>query len=536
MPLKTVLYVISILALFPASAQIIIKGIVAGQESKAPLSFVNIGIKNKNVGTSSQLNGSFSITLKTQHENDTLTFSLVGYTTIQVPVEHIISTQQNTFLLPLKETELTEVSIKSNALMEKKFGIKKRNPLINFIDASNNQNDIFEIAQLIRFDTSLSKVTSVNLLISSPRKDSATFRINFYRFDGNRPGERIVEKSIVQTKKIDEGWLKFDISKNNIYLKGNFIIALEFIPSLHKTDPIQYEVKLGGPAKSFVRASSQGNWTQPPHHYKMYITALVEQTEKLASKEIDEDLETIPSTTLFSKSVKDSFCVFVKLPENYNTKKRKRFKTVYILDGNAYVDVIADEIKKQKKDLILVGIGYKNAYLMDSLRNRDYTFPEAMPEDSFKTSGGAKKFLSFITSELIPYIDRTYKTDASNRTLMGHSLGGFFTLFAMEQLCISNNSPFTQYVAASPSVQYGNNYLSRELQNVEPKAGSQTLIVTVGENEMKEEPHFKESYQSFVKSIAAKGDKDLTIITELFPNYSHMDTAIPTFIKGLNMN
>jgi len=38
--------------------------------------------------------------------------------------------------------------------------------------------------------------------------------------------------------------------------------------------------------------------------------------------------------------------------------------------------------------LILVGIGYKNFVQMDSLRDRDHTFPAAMPKYQMKTTGG----------------------------------------------------------------------------------------------------------------------------------------------------
>ena len=39
-------------------------------------------------------------------------------------------------------------------------------------------------------------------------------------------------------------------------------------------------------------------------------------------------------------------------------------------------------------------------------------------------SGGAPAFLDFLEHELIPFIDRTYRTNTSDRGLLGHSLGG----------------------------------------------------------------------------------------------------------------
>ncbi|HRP57084.1 carboxypeptidase-like regulatory domain-containing protein [Agriterribacter sp.] len=68
--------------------QTVIRGVVYDAETKAPLSYVNIGIKNKNIGTVSRANGTFSIEIPAQNEVDTLTFSMVGIRKRQLPDLH----------------------------------------------------------------------------------------------------------------------------------------------------------------------------------------------------------------------------------------------------------------------------------------------------------------------------------------------------------------------------------------------------------------------------------------------------------------
>jgi predicted alpha/beta superfamily hydrolase len=538
--MKFALILISYLLILTGTnlAQTAIKGIVLDTELKTALAYVNIGIKNKNIGTSSKQDGSFTIPIPAENLNDTLTFSIVGYSELNFPIKTILSNNQQYFSLSPKATELRTVTITAKALVEKKFGIKNEKALVHFTDGSTSHSDIFEIAQLVRLDTILSKITSVNLLINVPRNDSATFRINFYRNDGNGPGTRIIEKSIIQTKKIDQGWLHFDLSKLNIYMKGEFFVAIEFLPSTKATKPIYYEVKLGGSAKSYVRSNSQGQWKRPPHHYKMHVTALVKARKgsKKEHVEIDDDFDTVPTVNLFSTIVGDNYSIFVHLPENYDAKKPKRYSVVYLLDGNAYFDVVADEARKLKKDVILVGVGYSDAYVMDSLRNRDYTYPYAEPQDSMATSGGGKSFLAFMTNELVPFIDKTYRTDTSSRVLMGHSLGGYFTLFALEEEITLGSHSFRQFVSASPSLHYGDQYLVKRLQQL--PAGSvspKTLVLTIGENELKEDSSIPEYYKSFIESASNKRYREIKLITETFPSFGHMDTAIPTFIKALKM-
>lgn len=63
-------------------------------------------------------------------------------------------------------------------------------------------------------------------------------------------------------------------------------------------------------------------------------------------------------------------------------------------------------------------------------RPRDYT-PRFSPTGGYgpemqKVSGGGPKFRSFIEKELVPFIDKSYRTIAGDRTLVGHSYGGLF--------------------------------------------------------------------------------------------------------------
>ncbi len=412
-------------------------GRVIDANDKSPLAYVNIGIKEKNIGTISKENGSFSIDVPTEYQSRILTFSIVGYYESNLSIRDLIANENVVIQLKEKPTQLEEVVVAGEKLVEKKYGIKRRGA-IHFTDGIFKKDDSFEIGQVIRLGNSIAQITSVNLHLNSSRPDSANFRINFYRYDidENIPKERIIEKSILQRHPVNEGWLKFDLSNYNILISGDVLMSLEFIPEAdNDIKQIFYEVKLGGSSKSFFRKTSLGQWTRPPHHYCLYATAI---TDKNAPDEPDDD-ETPPAFTLKSDFSNESFSFFVRLPKNYSKTNKQTYPVIYLLDGNAYFDQVSNSVdsyikkKKVSVDPIVVGIGYENAYVMDSLRNRDYTFPDALPADSFKISGQGNKFYNFIKTRLVTYIDSAYRTDKSNRTIMGHSLGGYFVLYALNQ-------------------------------------------------------------------------------------------------------
>ncbi|MGB3076346.1 MAG: alpha/beta hydrolase-fold protein [Chitinophagales bacterium] len=538
---KYLLLLLFILSQYPSAlCQTLLSGTVVDSNSKIPLPFVNIGIEHKNIGTTSQKDGFFSINIPLKNQDDTLTFSLVGYDDLRMAVKEIISSNTKYFALPIKSITLSNITISASRLVEKNFGIEKNNALIHFTDGSTNQKDIFEIAQLMKFDTSLSKITAVNLFIDEPGNEPVTFRINFYAFDGNMPGNKIVEKNIVQTHEMKAGWLKFDLSDQNIYLRGNFIVSIEFIPSTNPDKTaVYYEIKLGGGAKSFVRTSSQGTWGIPPHHYRMFVTALVPDNKKYYNTDNDEK-ETVPTTSLYSAFVKDSFFLFIQTPAEYEKKKNQNYPVIFLLDANAYFDIVANAMNEKSIAAILVGVGYKDVLQMDSLRQRDYTFPVALVADSFSISGGANQFLRFFENELLPYIDTTYRTDKSNRTIMGHSLGGYFALFMLLTELKDKTNYFKNFVAASPSLDYYHQYLLQQFQNItEIENAKRSVLLTTGEKEKEEKVEsnaiHSDSFTLLVKQLTATKFNSINTYNIIYPGAEHMATAVPTFTQSLQI-
>ncbi|MFD0751169.1 alpha/beta hydrolase-fold protein [Mucilaginibacter calamicampi] len=514
-----------------AFCQTKLEGQIVNSASKSGLRYVNIGIKGRNIGTISKENGFFAINIPPENITDTLTFSLIGYGELSIPLQQLTSNEKIKIQLVENTTMLKEALIRSDKLVERKFGIRNTGALLHFTDGIFKKDDSFEIGQVIDLGARPGKITSLNIHINSSRPDSATFRINFYQFDEdhNTPGPRIFNKSIVQRHPIKEGWLKFDVSEYNIRLKGKVFASIEFIPENKDVNRIIYEVKLGGASKSFFRKSSLGQWTRPPHHYCIYVTAL---TDKNVTDEYEVS-ETAPTIVLQSDFSAEKFNIYVKLPKGYAKETKAAYPVIYLLDGNAYFDQMAvsiDQLFKKKKlrsDAILVGIGYENAYVMDSLRARDYTFPTSPPPDNFGISGQGANFYNFIKLKLITEIDTRYRTDKANRTIMGHSLGGYFVLFSLLHGS-ADTAVFNNYIAASPSLSYHDGYLFKQFEARNTDLTGKSLYLTMGELEIKEDKD-----NSFTNLSGLLKSRTLKIKPQLYNGLAHMGTAIPSFEDGI---
>lgn len=155
--------------------------------------------------------------------------------------------------------------------------------------------------------------------------------------------------------------------------------------------------------------------------------------------------------TLQSKILNEERVVTIYLPDKYYISTQK-YPVLYLLDGKAHFHHATGAVsflseKRIIPEMIIVAI-----HNVD--RNRDFT---PIHDERFRNTGSAEKFLNFITVELKPYIDGTYRT-SSFTILMGHSLGGVFITYSL----LNKPEVFDAYIAISPYLQFADNHMVTE--------------------------------------------------------------------------
>ncbi len=143
--------------------------------------------------------------------------------------------------------------------------------------------------------------------------------------------------------------------------------------------------------------------------------------------------------TLQSKVLGESRALLVSLPDDYG-QRQDRYPVVYLLDGEVHFDHVSGLARflawsAQAPPMIVVGV-------VNTDRMRDFSLK---PYPGQPTSGGAARFLEFLGTELVPWVDRTYRT-TPRRMLVGHSLCGSFAVHAM----LARPDLFDGYTAISP--------------------------------------------------------------------------------------
>ena len=161
------------------------------------------------------------------------------------------------------------------------------------------------------------------------------------------------------------------------------------------------------------------------------------------------------SFTMASTALDEQRTINVWLPPGYADGEAP-LPVLYMLDGGIHEDfphlanTVADLVEANRiVPIILVGIA-------NTERRRDLSPPTTVEKDKAIASvvGGAPRFRSFISDELIPEIDARYRTSV-NRTLIGESLAG---LFAVETL-LRTPDVFDNVIAFDPSLWWDNHVL-----------------------------------------------------------------------------
>ena len=241
---------------------------------------------------------------------------------------------------------------------------------------------------------------------------------------------------------------------------------------------------------------------------------------------------TIPGSQLRKITSKivagQEYDLHISLPSGYESSNKK-FPVVYLMDSQWDFPLVNSIYGEQYFDgfipeLIIVGVTWGGINPNpDFLRARDYT---PTNEPRIKQSGGADQFLDFMKSELFPYMDANFKTDKENRTLMGCSMGGLFTMYTL----FTHTDMFSGYVAATPAIAWDNTVLNQFQKTFAQKtiAKPVRLFMTVGDVESG-----RETFEKFSTFIRDQKYSNLNMSSKVLENTGHSGTKSETYSRGL---
>ena len=223
--------------------------------------------------------------------------------------------------------------------------------------------------------------------------------------------------------------------------------------------------------------------------------------------------------TIASNTLGEERTILVRVPPGYE-RSTQRFPVVLMLDAHAPQNgMMASIIESQAfagtmPEMILVGIQNTN-------RTRDFT-PTKTERGG---SGGGDKFLDFIEQEVLPLVDKTYRTE-SYRVFAGHSLGGLAVVYAMT----TRPHLFGGYIAASPVLHWDNNFVIKKSDDLfkTQKEFKKSLFISLGD-----EPTYINGFNSYKDLLKKNAPNALEYEFQHWTDEDHGSIVMRTYLAGI---
>jgi predicted alpha/beta superfamily hydrolase len=242
-----------------------------------------------------------------------------------------------------------------------------------------------------------------------------------------------------------------------------------------------------------------------------------------------QDAKPPQKISIFSKVLNEQRNVLVRVPASYETSGRP-YIVLYMTDGDrqlphtaATVDFLVRE--GRMPEVIMVGISNTD-------RTRDLT-PTHVEVPQFgnqrfrtPTSGGGDRFLAFIEGELIPHIEKNYRTRPF-RVFAGHSFGGLFAMHAL----VTRPKLFNALIAVSPTFGWDNTYINRRAEEFlkASRDANNTVVVTLGD----EGDENARELERFRTLMQANAPASLDWAALHFADEDHGSVVMPSHYAGL---
>ncbi|WP_228853477.1 alpha/beta hydrolase-fold protein [Aegicerativicinus sediminis] len=223
---------------------------------------------------------------------------------------------------------------------------------------------------------------------------------------------------------------------------------------------------------------------------------------------------------------------WVNLPESYHKAELsyKKYPILMILDGNAHFKSISGMVNYMSTgyngnlkipEMIVVAIQNVN-------RLRDFT-PDKVVTIRKNDSGGGEQFLSFLENELIPELERNYRTEPY-RILFGHSLGGLLAVHTF----LKAQTNFNAFIAVDPSFgTWDAETMDSKLESVTDNSFRRFLYIATA-NWGRRNIRNRDRHIRFYEALHSKSKNEFNAKLEYFENENHGSVPPIAFYNGIS--
>ncbi len=236
----------------------------------------------------------------------------------------------------------------------------------------------------------------------------------------------------------------------------------------------------------------------------------------------------------------------VGLPASYNdtTYQPRNYPVLYILDGDIHFHATTGVINHMSNpqnngntripEMIVVAIPNTKDRMHDLTPNNSTMGFDGKENKQFATTGGGPKFLQFLEKELMPVIEKNYRTIA-HRTFVGHSLGGLTVLHSF----LTQPGLFQNYIAIDSSLWWDQEVMNKwadeyVAENKETKARIfMSLADHKAAGKFNSIAAMTAPNKYFAETLQNSPSPDLKVKIQIFPGQDHGSVPLLSLYNGL---
>jgi predicted alpha/beta superfamily hydrolase len=238
--------------------------------------------------------------------------------------------------------------------------------------------------------------------------------------------------------------------------------------------------------------------------------------------------DTIIKTQFHSAILNQNRELIIYFPRNYDSTKR--YPVMYVLDGSSQGNHISSTfdslfVADHIPQVIIVAIPNMSA------PNRIFQlvppFMRTDPDSVNSPAGTGDIFLSFMETELIPFIQKKYPV-SDTRLFAGNSRGGLLVLYS---LLYKPDLFQARFCFSTPVWRENNLFVSRMDDFLTSKSNTRTfLYMSVGASETE---NMKSGLDAMIRTLRQKTSAGFTWHTDYTPGATHQNNAQSSAATGI---
>ena len=218
-----------------------------------------------------------------------------------------------------------------------------------------------------------------------------------------------------------------------------------------------------------------------------------------------------------SKQLNEERRILVKLPKDYSVDTDKKYPVIYLLGNVGDLPMLVGMLERLEEQ----GAAPQTivAVIENTDRTRDLT-PTINndPKGPIGQGGGGDKYLDFIEMELVPHMNKTFRTH-DFKVVLGSSIGGLLVIHSLQ----TRPHLFQGHMAFSPAVWWGDRTTVKETKKfiTDTKTLNNYLYMNIGE----EGGDMRVVYDDFHEFLQRNKPDNFKLVTDAFDNVPHGLTA-----------